>query len=170
MFIRFISLLLLTAFLTVSASAETVYYLVRHAEKVKDGSRDPALTELGKARAETIKEMMPVVLADKRLTAVFSSDYQRTRDTALPTARSYDLSLKLYNPGKLEAFANKLKTMSGHVMVAGHSNTTPPLVNLLAGTSYKDLEDHQYDHFYKITKNNDGLWSVEILYINPRTP
>jgi len=47
-------------------------YLVRHAEKQSDGSRDPTLTEIGKNRSE----QLAVWFQDKGITEIWSSDYK----------------------------------------------------------------------------------------------
>ncbi len=163
---RFIIVTLSLLVMTVPTNAETIYYLVRHAEKVKDDSKDPALTPKGIIRANTIAKM----LADKHITHIFSSDLTRTRDTAAPTAAHFDLKLELYDPENLSEIADKVKAMTGRILISGHSNTTPPLVNLIAGTHYPDLEDHQYDHMFIIIKDNSGHYNVKIEYIEPKTP
>jgi broad specificity phosphatase PhoE len=53
-------------------------YLVRHAEKQADGSRDPELTEAGTHRADNLAGWFE----DKNISDIWSSDYKRTRDTA----------------------------------------------------------------------------------------
>ncbi len=72
-------------------------YLIRHAEKQADGSRDPALTEIGKNRSE----QLAVWFQDKNITEIWSSDYKRTRDTATPLATGLDLELFIFDPRKL---------------------------------------------------------------------
>jgi 2,3-bisphosphoglycerate-dependent phosphoglycerate mutase len=47
------------------------------------------------------------------------------------------------------------------IVVVGHSNTAPKLVNLLAGSSYPDLADSVYDQLY-IVKITDGITTVEL--------
>ena len=67
----------------ISAAAPATIIVVRHAEKVDD-SRDPALSEAGAKRAEALAEM----LEHAGLDAVYASQYQRTRLTAMPAAEA----------------------------------------------------------------------------------
>ena len=63
---------------TVSCDQEmTTFILVRHAEKVADGTSDPALTEEGIARANKIRSMF----YDVDITAIYSTNYRRTKRT-----------------------------------------------------------------------------------------
>lgn len=62
--------------------SSTTLILVRHAEKVKDGSNDPILTPEGKVRAN---ELM-YILKHVELSAIYSTPYKRTQQTVLPTA------------------------------------------------------------------------------------
>ena len=50
-------------------------YLVRHAEKQQDGSRDPELTDIGNQRSVKLASWF----SDKNIKDVWSSDYKRTR-------------------------------------------------------------------------------------------
>ncbi len=126
-------------------------YLVRHAEKTTERP-DPGLTEEGEQRA---LELL-TVLKDKKITAVHSSDYIRTRETARPSAEVFDLEIQLYDAGDLPAMANKLLQLSGNHLVVGHSNTTPQLVELLGGDSISEInEASEYDRLYVITIAQD---------------
>lgn len=153
------------AYTTVQADDQTIY-LIRHGEKVQDGSRDPALTELGKARAETYA----AYFASKGIQAIYSSDLIRTRDTVAPLAALTGLKIELYNPGDLPAIAATAIERDVTVVISGHSNTTAVLANVLTGGSLPDLEDHHYDRVYIVILKDDGTSSVTIDHVEPLTP
>lgn len=130
-------------------------YLVRHAEKVTDDGamivdypRDPPLTEGGHRRAEALADE----LSDVGLTQIWSSDYTRTRDTAAPIAARLGLEVQLYDPSALEPFANRLLASPEDViLVVGHSNTTPNLVEFLGGDGGTPIvEATEYDRLYVV--------------------
>lgn len=155
--------------LIASGSAQALdatFYLVRHAEKQDDGTRDPALTEAGTKRAQTIADMLKTV----DLTAVYSTNYKRTRSTAQPTAKQAGLELKFYDPRQLEAFADKLKTLSGNFLIVGHSNTTPVLAGALTGQAMEEIQHHQYDRIYIVTVSDEGEAKLSLKFSEPRTP
>ncbi|MFT6296122.1 MAG: broad specificity phosphatase PhoE [Glaciecola sp.] len=161
-------LLSLSLSLAVSALAAggSTIYLVRHAEKVIEDSSDPALTKVGQARSKTFAAM----LHGKNVTHVFSTPYQRTRDTAAPTAHEHGILVEEYNPDEGRLIVDKLKTLEGVILVTGHSNTIPGLVNLLVGTSFEDLDERVYDRVYIVTLDAHGDAELEISYSEPRTP
>ena len=163
---KILVLLTLSLFWTVGVFADQTIYLIRHAEKVADGSRDPALTELGAKRAVTFS----AYFQDRGLKAVYSSNYLRTRDTAAPTAQLLGHDIILYDAGNLQEIAAVVKARGDTVLVVGHSNTTAVLVNILAGTKLPDLEDHHYDRIYIVSIKDDGSKSVTIEHVEPLTP
>ena len=120
------------------------YYLVRHAEKTK-AETDPALTEVGAKRAQDLAMRLKGV----PLTKIYSSDYIRTRDTAAPIAGEKNLDVVIYNPRDLEGVSKNLLTETGHILVVGHSNTTPELSKLLGGDAGAPIiEATEYDRLY----------------------
>lgn len=134
-------------------------FLVRHAEKM-DSSADPELSEAGKQRAVVLAE----TLASAKIDYIYSTDYIRTRETAVPTARHFNLDINLYNPHKLEAFAAELKQKVGRHLVVGHSNTTPMLVKLLGGEAGSEInEKSEYDRLYVITVSSNGNVNTVLL-------
>ncbi len=138
-----------------SADGGHTIYLVRHAEKVL-GVDDPALTPEGAARAEALADR----LAGAGLTHIHSSDTKRTRDTAAPIAAAAGLEVELYNPRDLPAMAARLEATPGRHLVVGHSNTTPPLAELLGAEPGAEIvEATEYDRLYVITLDADGVSS-----------
>ena len=133
-------------------------YLVRHAEKQADGGNDPELTAAGEHRAEQLATWF----ADKNIVDVWSSDYQRSRNTAKPVLSEQGLELSLYDPRDLPAIAGKLKDNQNNAVVVGHSNTTPQLAALLCDCVVADMDDLEYDLLFVVSVN-DGKAKLEIL-------
>lgn len=137
------------------SQAATIIYLVRHAEKAKEGGRDPLLTTVGMGRAERLKE----ILFHANIDEIYSTDYKRTQLTAEPLAVAKGKPIQSYNPRELKAFANQLKAKSkgNRILVSGHSNTTPTLTNALLGEEkFAMLEETQYDHLFVVTIDESG--------------
>ena len=138
--------------------APTVVYVVRHAEKADDGE-DPPLSDAGRARAATLARMFE----HAGLTAIHSSPYRRTRDTAAPVAAVTGLTVREYDPRAPEAFAARLIAEGGRHLVLGHSNTMPQLVRALGGVA-EDMPDTQYERLYEVVVGPDGVRTVLLGY------
>ncbi len=129
----------------------TTFYLVRHAEKLDDGSKDPVLTLAGQARAKHLASM----LANTDITAVYATDYQRTQLTAKPLADFLGITVTSYDPSYLPAFAEQLKQQGNNALVVGHSNTTPMLTFLLSGQATIGLDEADYDNIFQVSLSGD---------------
>ena len=134
-----------------NAPATTEIYLVRHAEKTTERP-DPGLTAAGAIRAI----MLADTLEDAGLTAIWSTDYKRTRDTAAPIAARLGIDVQLYDPRDLPGFAAQLKADAAQsVLVVGHSNTTPGLTALLGGDPGTPIDEaREYDRLYVVDLNH----------------
>ena len=138
--------LLLPATLLALASCTTRYYLVRHAEKLNSTSDSP-LSQTGHARAAILRD----TLADKNISQVFASTFQRTQQTAQPTATANSLELTIYRPDTTAGLIQRLKSVgSRNVLVVGHSNTIPEIVQGLCGENVAIAED-DYDNLFIVT-------------------
>jgi broad specificity phosphatase PhoE len=129
-----------------AAPGETVVFVVRHAEKASDHPRDPTLSVEGKRRALAIAGM----LQEESLQAVYATPYRRTQLTAAPTAAAKGLSITLRAAGEsADSLAHVLRSRHAgqRVLVVGHSNTVPALVEALAGQPIEAIPEHQYDRF-----------------------
>lgn len=146
------SLLMVTFSLSWCSFAADNYsiYLVRHAEKVTD-SKNPALTLCGKKRAE----QLATLLSEADVKAIYSTDYQRTMQTARPLAKQQKLAVKNYNPRHLEQLALQLKQKQEDALVVGHSNTTPMLVELLSNQTVAPLTEQDYQYLYQVQVTNE---------------
>lgn len=124
----------------------TTFILVRHAEKADDGTSDPGLTAGGQSRAQKLAAM----LAPAGVDAVFSTPYQRTRATVAPLAEMARLEVQEYDPQDQDFASGLLGDHAGEtLLIVGHSNTIPGMVNALTGTStYGNLDDMEYDKLF----------------------
>lgn len=146
---RYLATLMLLA---LSACANTApraddalrFIVVRHAEKTDDGSRDPALNAKGQARAQALRE----ALASEPLRAAYATNFQRTRQTAQPTAQAHQVVTTTYDAKQPPVeFAAQLRQRhaNGAVLVVGHSNTAPDIVAALCGCKAPPLDETEYD-------------------------
>ena len=135
------------------------FILVRHAEK--QAGKDPVLTQDGTQRANRLASMLSSV----PLTAIYSTNYQRTQLTALPTSELVAVNITDYNPSELSSFAEKLKSSPhSHSLIVGHSNTTPELVSLLGGDAGTEInEKSEFGRVYILT-SKDGDMSTLVLH------
>ncbi|KAA3638587.1 MAG: histidine phosphatase family protein [Proteobacteria bacterium] len=125
------------------ASAAT-FYVLRHAEK--QTGDDPALTEQGQQRAQRLANL----LSNADIQAIYSSHYQRTRQTAEPIAEIKKLPITQYDPKALNQFAQKLLSENKNAVIIGHSNTTPQLVRMLSQQPIPDMDEKTYDLIYQV--------------------
>ena len=158
--LRLFSLVLLTIACVADADIPEpqsfTLYLVRHAEKLQDGSRDPLLTEAGKSRAESLS----LWLKDKRIRDIWSTDYQRTRSTAKPLIQAQGSELKLYDPRQLQQFGEQLLNNQVNALVVGHSNTTPELARVLCKCEIEAMDETEYDRLISILIRGQDVVSV----------
>ena len=134
---------------TFSFAEPQTWYFVRHFEK--QSGDNPSLTSQGKSRADNLAKYF----TDKPLTAIFSTEYNRTQETAAPVAKLKMLKTQYYDPSNLSQFADQLKSKN-HLLVVGHSNTTPQLIQLMGGTLFV-IAEFDFGVLYIMQKNGDKL-------------
>jgi phosphohistidine phosphatase SixA len=129
--------------------AQQMLFLVRHGEKV-DNSRDAALSAAGEARANGLADK----LRDAGITAIFTSEYQRTRNTAAPLAAKLKLEPQVHKaddtPG-LVALLHK----TDRALVVGHSNTLPEIAR--AYGVRLEIADDEYDSIFLLLPGDKPL-------------
>ncbi|HEY3430646.1 MAG TPA: phosphoglycerate mutase family protein [Cyclobacteriaceae bacterium] len=149
---------LLTLFSHVLLAQEnpiTTFILVRHAEKdLTQSTNDPDLSPEGKARATKLAELLKKTQID----AVYSTEYKRTRQTVEPIAQVNSLVVMSYQPMVKDDFDLMIKKHQGKtILVSGHSNTIPNLVNYLVGEDkYKNFEDSDYGNIIIVSITERG--------------
>lgn len=123
--------------------------LVRHGEKQPTPADDPSLSEAGVARAKALE----AALAHSTPTTIVVSPRKRTAETAAvvqqrtgvtPTVISLDAA-------HVRNAVAAINQAIGVVLVVGHSNTIPAIVNALAGTKLPDICDASYATMFVVT-------------------
>ncbi len=135
---------------THSALGESpIIFLVRHAERAAISGRVPSdtgLSEVGRARAQALAQE----LKDAKLTAIFTSEYKRTQETARPLAESLGIRPEVVAADDLRSLRAKLKAARGNVLVIGHSNTLPQIINALGVSDRVAITESDYDNLFLV--------------------
>src|SRR6266571_2610556 len=140
--------LFLLVFLAVSiASAQPVVIIVRHAEKATNGGGDPDLSSVGRARADALAR----ILKDSGITAVFTSEFKRTQETAVPTATSIGVTATVVPAKDTAALVAKLHQLNGNALVVGHGDTIPNMIKALGINSPINIPDEDYSELLIVT-------------------
>jgi len=137
----------------------TTYYFIRHAEKDRSdvSNNDPHLLEKGKQRAEH----WSAVFTNIKFDDVYSTDYNRTKETAMPTATRNNLDLTMYHPRNINTAEFLQDTKGKTVLIVGHSNTTPTFVNTILGIKkYEHMDDRNNANLYIVTISDNTISDV----------
>ncbi|HSE41862.1 MAG TPA: phosphoglycerate mutase family protein [Acidobacteriota bacterium] len=141
-----------------SQNAFTTIILIRHAEKSTTPKDDPVLNDAGKARAEHLAQM----LQNSGVQAIYSTPFQRTRSTVEPLAKQLSLTPIILDAKDSSQFAKAIREKNAGqvVVVVGHSNTIPEIIQALGGPAMDEIDETQYDNFFIVTMANDGKSSL----------
>jgi len=133
------------------AYVPTTVVLVRHAEKLADGSKDPGVSAQGAKRAEALAKYF----AEKKLGAVIVSDTKRAQETGDLTAKDHGLKLTVVpvSGGGDEHVKGVVAAIrevppGGTILVVGHSNTLAPVIEALGGPHVRALCEKQFAPMY----------------------
>ena len=136
--------------------APTTVILVRHAEKAAAPTDDPALTEAGQARAQALM----AIARDAGVTAIVTTQFARTRETARPTAEALQITPDVVRAGGAQHAQEVARAVMAHaggvVLVVGHSNTVPAIIAALGAPQPPPICDSSYDDIYLLTVRASG--------------
>lgn len=166
-----IILLCLMTLLAVSqpSKAEQTIYLIRHAEKADPNAKDPILSEAGSERANHLVELFKQATPN----AIFTTQFQRTQLTAAPLSKANNvpitvLAINAENSAQYPALLLKqicVLPKNANVLVVGHSNSIPAIVEAWSQKPVKAIADEEYDRFFVIQlKNCTVTSSLDLRY------
>jgi len=135
--------------------------LVRHAERA--GGNDPSIgiNEAGRCRATVLAGM----LSDAKVKSIYTSEIARTQQTAEPLAQKLSIKPDVVPASDIDALVAKLRarTEEGTVLVVGHSNTLPVIVERLSGETEPPIGEREYDRMFVVTLIGPNQASVVVL-------
>ena len=127
-------------------SVRTIFF-VRHADKVSDET-DAVLSDAGHRRAECLAK----TLADAQIQQIYTSDLQRTQQTAAPLAEQLHLkplAIPLTKVDDLIAAIRSDKT--ANILVVWHDLTLPKILRALGAPEITPIGHTEYDRFFILT-------------------
>jgi phosphohistidine phosphatase SixA len=135
--------------------AQPAVFLVRHAERADTAEgggptmTDPDLSAAGLARAESLA----TTLRHAKVTAIYTTEYRRTKQTAEPLAKALGLEPTVVMSKDLPGLMEKLKEATGNVLVVGHSNSVPGVIEALGVTEAVAIGDADYDNLFVVIRS-----------------
>jgi len=125
---------------TAQNTSPSIVWLVRHADRADDSPDSPLKKPEGEKRAQDLK----TCLSGKGVTAIITTQKERTVKTADPLASELKKQKSDFAPKEvmldesklkqhIEAVAAEVRGTSGNVLVVGHSNTVARIIEKLRG-------------------------------------
>jgi phosphohistidine phosphatase SixA len=145
----------------VAAQAQpTTVILVRHAEKANKSAATPLKEPKGFLRARALAN----AVGEFGISAVVASEFLRTQQTVAATASHLGLEESVVQLTDPQAIADEIlgRYRGRTVLVAGHSNTVPQMIEALGGPSLCPnrggvlvkgecrIPDREYDNLYVV--------------------
>jgi phosphohistidine phosphatase SixA len=152
---------LLGIVLSGACARTTTVLLVRHAEReqITATNPNPPLTAAGHARAQ----VFATVAGSAGVSAIYVSDALRTQQTAAPLATQLNLTPQVFAVGtNPQQHAQSIATdildnrVGRTVVVVGHSNTVPLIVEALGFAPAPAIPDPEFGHLFVLLKRERG--------------
>jgi broad specificity phosphatase PhoE len=156
--VRLILLLALVyGWLSPGVSAATII-LVRHAERISGMSADALLSPAGEERARQLSD----VLKDAKIQRIYVTEVRRTQQTAQPIALRLHLKPIVVLKKDIDGLASQLR-MAGEnetVLVVGHADTVPLIIEGLGAGTIPAFRDAEYDRMTVVFVDSKGKAQV----------
>ena len=119
------------------------------------------LQTAGEKRAQQLARLAKLL----KVSAVYSTDYKRTRNTAAPTCEQLGQRLEIYRRTSPE-WIRKLeeKHSGGVILVVGHSNTTGALAGAAAEREAIKIGHDDYDNIFIVQVDDFGRSLVQLKF------
>ena len=130
---------------TTPTAPAPAFYVMRHLN-TPAGERDPDLLPEG----QRLAALLPARVAGHPPRTIFVSDYRRTRQTAAPLAARFGLTPIAYDPADTPGLVARARAAPGPVLIVGHSNTAPDIIEQLGGVRPAALSHPDFGDLWTI--------------------
>lgn len=140
-----------------AAQEATTVFVVRHAERAS-GEADSPLSDIGRTRATALAH----TLSAARITAIFTSQFKRTQETAAPLAAATGVTAQTVDARDQEALVKAIAALpaGSRVLVVSHSNLVPVIVTRLSGQPVPEMTEAEFDWLYQVAMTSPGKGAV----------
>lgn len=147
--------------------AMTTVYVVRHAEKA-GADPDTPLSPAGFERADALAAK----LKDAEVDLVFATSLQRTQQTVKPLADRVGAGIRIVEPLAIDSLIGLIRSEGKGrvVLVAGHNNTVPRIVQGLSGQVVDGIPEHAFDRLFQVDLPTEGEARLTIHHYGEPTP
>ena len=122
-------------------------YVMRHLN-TPAGVPDPDLTSEGQRSAVALVSWFK---ARSKPAIIYVSSTKRAQQTAAPLAQSLGITPKVYNPSDTPGLVAALAGETGNVLVVGHSNTVPDIIQQLGGQRPGPLVHEDFGDVWRLS-------------------
>ena len=145
----------------ISSSIEI--FFIRHADKNSNEGDDPHLSNKGTNRAIYWQQFFKHIVFDE----IYSTEFNRNMETAAIIKNEHLNRIIPYSALSFEILQQLQKIGGKKVLIIGHSNTIPDMVNRIIGVNkYPPLSHKNYNHIYHVTIGVDGSVSSNLFYLH----
>jgi phosphohistidine phosphatase SixA len=132
-------------------NVRTIFF-VRHADKVSDET-DAVLSDAGHRRAECLAK----TLSDSNIQQIYTSELQRTQQTAAPLAQQSHLKPVAIPLSKVDDLIAAIRSdKAANILVVWHDLTLPKILRALGAPEITPIGHMEYDRFFILTFDGDN--------------
>jgi len=148
-------------------TTQATLILVRHAEKAGPKG-DVPLTEAGKVRATALAH----VLRNANISTIFTTNLQRTQQTAAPLAKALNLKPVVLPVEDSAGLAAKLAALpaGSTALVVNHNPLVLQLATAFGAKNVADMDEQEFDRMMILTPGADGKSVLLTLRYGAPTP
>jgi broad specificity phosphatase PhoE len=130
----------------------STFYVMRHLH-TPEGMQDPDLTPEGQHYAELLANWF----AQTPPATIFVSNTKRAQQTAAPLAARLGLTPRIYDPRDTRFLVTEIMKEPPPVLIVGHSNTVPDIVQALSGRRSEELTHEDFGDVWVISGDRRGF-------------
>jgi broad specificity phosphatase PhoE len=142
----------------------TVALVVRHAERNDAGNCSPATVKTRPNRSLNLvggqsprAEILGHVGEQDGIAAIYASEFCRTQQTVQPLATKLGLTVNVVDQYSADGVNVNVDNLVNQVwannrgqvvLIAGHTNTVPPIIEKLSGITVDAIDEAEFDNLY----------------------